>query len=463
MEARRVRRRTSTSSALSPSAAAEPGPKSFEELFNFMPSQISTLTFPELARLLGRLHCGVDLRSYYSGMDCPGQGLHAIVQYLVHAPLPHGLALSAQDQEHWLQRPPIRHLHACDLDPACRRLLCDWECEASRPAHVFGDICVRAGLVLDEARLALDHARAQHKRLREELQEVSALPEEYARLAAERRAQIESQIATLSDETVKEITDMLRRPEVFPPSARDYCYLHGQQCLLDDLCETDRESKRIVGLVAGTPCTDHSARGSRSHFLGETFLPFAVFVMERRSRREAFMILECTPLFDPSIYVTLLGDLYLVWSFIWSPHLQGFPVRRPRRFSLLLRKDLYTADVDFNRGPERFKRTLELDGDIFASAPESFLQAEWDALTRAAGLPMSHRQDPLLLLSPGARTRLEAYVKEAKAKGLGDNDGEAVLVDVSQNVEFGTIGPLIPSLTKTTTLVSPRKQRPLIP
>ena len=258
------------------------------------------LSFDEMVRLLGRLHRGFATRSYYSGMDCPGQGLHALVRFLEHTPLPHGLTLSKADRSEWRSRSPIRHVHACDIDPACCQLLLEWGDEATRPLHLFGDICSRVEpAMLTSMEDNFHAAQGNHMRLRAHLQEVQKLPAEYGHIAVS----CKKEIAQLSEDTVDHIMKMLRAEGVFTHTQRDWCYMHHQVCVVDDPRDNDCVGHaRIPMVVAGNSCTDVSARGTGHQFLGNAFIPLAVFVMERRCRAEMLMILECTPRADPRIY-----------------------------------------------------------------------------------------------------------------------------------------------------------------
>lgn len=79
--------------------------------------------------------------------------------------------------------------------------------------------------------------------------------------------------------------------------------------------------------------------GSRTGFLGPSVLAFAIFAAVLRAVRPKLLVHECTQTFDASIFSVLFPD-YHCQSLLTHPADYGFPVKRTRLYSLLVRSDM---------------------------------------------------------------------------------------------------------------------------
>ena len=90
--------------------------------------------------------------------------------------------------------------------------------------------------------------------------------------------------------------------------------------------------------IAGTPCVDHSPRGSGQGLQGKSGRPFFCWACQRRRIQEKYIFQENVPQFDESWLDLLLGDLYHIQWQILDPFTLGWPVARKRKYCLLRHK-----------------------------------------------------------------------------------------------------------------------------
>ena len=442
----------------------EPGPLTPEESMDYGADIFSSLTPEQMIRFIMNLWKKLYIRTYYSGMDCFFQSILLLFHHLLSAEsrLPHGVELSEEDRAAWRGKDwPVKHVHACDSASSCRTVLMEWSDSKTRAKHLFGDLTNR----VDKGKLKAmvtkhNEFHAEFERWRETMHSLTPTTPSYEEL----RKTCLANLNAASREATTMLTTWLT-PEDFPDGAKDYCYMCRQMCPVDDLDDCPEDA--MVGVIAGNTCVDHSTRGTMQHFLGESAIPLAVFLSERRKRKEAFVITECTQLFNISIYVEAVGDIYMVKSFKWSPHFQGIASLRLRRFTFLLRKDLVIVSIDFGIAPVKFLRRRTLDADAMLIDDADILQHEWTLMARAAGQPSSThlKKTPLHLLSTGDQNRLEEYIALAEencSAAVVGVPGRAIICDISQHPPFSTPGDMFAGMGTKTIYVSLRKARPVI-
>ena len=146
------------------------GPDNIDDLLFCVPDIVRSLGVDEFFRIIAGFLCGLRIRTYYTGIDCVGVGLHMIVSWLIDnlRSLPFDICLSAEDIEAPGNSYPTTHIHACELDETCIRILSEWEHEPSRAKHLFGDMTKRIPAeLLDEATTIQNKHRAEYIRLRD--------------------------------------------------------------------------------------------------------------------------------------------------------------------------------------------------------------------------------------------------------------------------------------------------------
>lgn len=78
--------------------------------------------------------------------------------------------------------------------------------------------------------------------------------------------------------------------------------------------------------------------GTRSGFMGKSVMAFAIMASVLRKVSPQLFVHECTQTFDASIFASLFPN-YAVESVLTHPTDFGFPVRRTRLYTLLVRDD----------------------------------------------------------------------------------------------------------------------------
>lgn len=107
--------------------------------------------------------------------------------------------------------------------------------------------------------------------------------------------------------------------------------------------------------------------GTRSGFMGKSVLAFAIAMAVLRSLQPRLFVHECTQTFDATIF-SFLFPKYYVESVVTRPTDFGFPVRRTRLYTLLVREDMKLL-----RSPQDLFRMFispEMSCSVFFGAEE---------------------------------------------------------------------------------------------
>ena len=107
--------------------------------------------------------------------------------------------------------------------------------------------------------------------------------------------------------------------------------------------------------------------GSRKGFLGESVLPFAIMLTLVRYLRPALMVHECTRTFRWQIFARLLPG-YEIQPCLTEPADYGFPVRRERSYTALIRSSMFELAFPISEIHRLFIATSS-DAGIFFGAP----------------------------------------------------------------------------------------------
>ncbi|CAE7717129.1 unnamed protein product [Symbiodinium sp. CCMP2456] len=107
-----------------------------------------------------------------------------------------------------------------------------------------------------------------------------------------------------------------------------FCVKHQKMCQVDTArCH-----------CGGTPCTDFSSRGLQLRSEGKTFVHFLAFCGMRICLQEPVVIQENVENFETELLERYLGQLYHISVECLSPDQYGFPILRPRKWSILRHK-----------------------------------------------------------------------------------------------------------------------------
>ncbi|CAK0907379.1 unnamed protein product, partial [Prorocentrum cordatum] len=130
--------------------------------------------------------------------------------------------------------------------------------------------------------------------------------------------------------------------------------------------------------VAGTSCIDDSPIGAHGGAEnGKATRAFAAWATQRRRQEAIVIIHENSHLFDPQILHKVLGDKYIILSKITCPTSLGWPVRRRRRWSVLVHRE-FAISVTSRLAPviSMFHRPIRSTWRVFMVAEKEELISE---------------------------------------------------------------------------------------
>ena len=126
-----------------------------------------------------------------------------------------------------------------------------------------------------------------------------------------------------------------------------WCHRHNQPCkLCSQAYDKKLPQKALEVHGAGTRCKDESNMGAKLHDAGPSQVAFKLWMYERK-RQEALILRENTVEFKSEWISEVLSETHNVYTMVLCPSRLGYPVRRPRRLTLCIRKDsMLTTPID---------------------------------------------------------------------------------------------------------------------
>lgn len=140
-----------------------------------------------------------------------------------------------------------------------------------------------------------------------------------------------------------------------------------------------------------------------------------------------------------------------------DPWLLGWPVRRPRKYTIMVLRSAYEWTGSASEYESIFERQVDIKASEPFCAPEEELNHTWmEAARRSSKIPSDGSDiDPMKLLTPAQRRRAQDYKDTWKF-------GDDIYADVLQETSFCSAGPFIPPLLKNTVLYSTALGRPAL-
>lgn len=395
------------------------GPRSLEECFRWPERLVESL------RGSLSLDCccclfdqGVNLISHYSGQGSD----HAALHYLAHA-------IGRCDK--------LASTHSADIDPTCRLVVNSLEDSDGNDLSsqlVFGDF---HDLL----------PRARKERLAKAMSSTAT--------GHGRSDIVASNLAAVANEfeTARK-NGMLF--SLFAPCSRH----KGDGCK-----PFEHDTGAMFNLaIAGSTCTDSSSVGKRRGLSGESSSAFLCWVFEMRTRRPTMIIHECTALWKPELLTYFLGDTYsLIFRKVLSPHLIGWPVKRPRHYSVLLLKE---CGIVYYGSEANFLETLGcqsvVGADCMWCAHDGLVSRELSDMRKIFRSDDCHDIGLEQLLPPGAAHRYSEYMKSFA--NTGGAKQPVYVFDCEQNPDASPHAPSkhIPTLLTHGTLCCTAMGRPLV-
>eukprot|EP00438_Fugacium_kawagutii_P020741 Skav225297 [mRNA] locus=scaffold4099:493490:495811:- [translate_table: standard] len=363
------------------------GPMSRDQMWRWQCFALDRLDKAGLMKnVLHKFGCGIDLRTDYSGLGTAETALsfiHTALGRLGHRVEAGAVTASA--------------------------------------AGIFGDILDRA----PQKGLARVKALQEEYRKRRDLQ---------CRKARLPYAQV---VARLGREFMREAWQILEEAE-HQEAVSDlaYCYRHQGYCMLPRSSDMSFDVK-MDG--AGPSCFDFSGLGNTEGWLGESAIPFLVYLRERMRRPVHVVTLENVDNFDDPLVGELVAPTYILKVLSVDPVMFGLPSTRSRKYMLLLRKGFVQWAPEVAKDPETafrilFCRPVPLDGSVFFSAPASYVESFHKVWAKQKGKCRD--------LAQLARDELRFYV-----------------MNVTQTAARSPCVSLIPALIQNSTLFSMQHQR----
>lgn len=97
------------------------------------------------------------------------------------------------------------------------------------------------------------------------------------------------------------------------------------------------DAKTCTVFAAGSPCTDWSTFGSRRTTCGPTSTAFVVMLAVILQGQPDVVIHENVIGFPLGMLVHHLGAMYQIDSAVLDPTSYGYPINRPRRYTVMVR------------------------------------------------------------------------------------------------------------------------------
>lgn len=194
-----------------------------------------------------------------------------------------------------------------------------------------------------------------------------------------------------------------------------FCYKHQGFCMLPRSMDVSFEVKAHA---AGPSCFDFSGLGNTDGWLGDSSLPFLVWLREKIRRPVHVVTMENVDLFDDAMLGELVASTYRLKVLSVDPVMFGLPATRSRKYMMLLRKGFVQWAPEVEQDPETafhklFCRPVPLDGGVFFSAPASYVEDTHKVQAKQKGLPeLQPSGSPWpskLLMSKGVRDRVKQW------------------------------------------------------
>ena len=425
---------------------------------------------------------GFDLHTFYSGQDCAGQALQFIIRTIAL-----GDEVSRNKIEEW--KGQVRVWSASDIDPTCQRVL--QEFSFGKAEHIFGDICQRVPPFLfeklQEIKQRIDQKfserlstsginRVWHQEKKDDIGpclegsgiawEMETVEDSVPAPCSEFKKKV---VQELSDQLFEETSQVLAERLTSQKDAQSHgpCGVHCSDCPYHPV----KVEGRLSVWIAGTTCTDECPTGSKRQLTGKAAIPFMVFLSEVRVHEPDAVLHECTHLFNESNLHKGLGHIYHLVSCRMSPIEYGVPFTRPRLITWCLHKKHLIKENIFADEclKSHFQIGTVLEGDVFFSAPKSWVERYMQQAAQKAGVSLaecSAGMEPCL--SGGDLGRIRTQEMEELARRGEDPDDQRIwLTDgicmKTQTAGFSRVKTLMPSLMTKSVPWSYRYKRDLIP
>ena len=331
-----------------------------------------------------------------------------------------------------------------DVSATARKVLLAGGCES--PNHVFGNILARVPRAVRRELTEFMRIKEDEFKQRTSNLEAPATP---LKVAAE-----------IGAEFMAHAHQIMRGVQF---KQKVWCFKHRCECPVFPSC-----AGRLTVACAGTTCTSFSSMGKQYGWFAKSSIIFLAWAYEQLRARPTVIVHECVPSFDIAHLVTVFGALYLIRSLVICPSDLGVPVRRKRRWTILVLRSALRPLLAFDAdgfGMLFFRRAI-LDGHALFSAPARIIADFCTLLAARKGLPPTQgdgQQWPIrMLLTSTQEARLREYEKACKSTRRSRTK---YIYNIMQTPLFGrSWSTQIPTLlTKTSLIWSMKMDRCMVP
>ena len=328
------------------------GPATVDETFKWPEQFIHRFGMEQadgLAELVRKFCEGLTITTDYSGT---GAAEFAVLEILA----------ALQRRGHSLDKRSVRVASASDIKRVCQQIVVESHPEAE-PGCVFGDLLQRLPeqLLQDITRRQLHYNKLA------------------ARVAMSANDISQQQMDAFGSEFFQEVVTVLIEATLPEETPSCYCFKHDNNCRW--LPPPRRHSGEVYGNISGVSCIPWSAFGSKDGWLSESSLPFFAWAFSMRHGNFDFIVIENTPQFDECVAKSMFSDIYTIDAIIFCPSEVGFPVSRPRKYVVMLRRAALRWARPFNRHEflATFGRDLRMHAADYYRAEERVVTAHKDS------------------------------------------------------------------------------------
>lgn len=225
---------------------------------------------------------------------------------------------------------------------------------------------------------------------------------------------------------------VLSDDKAYPPTASSYCLRHRGLCLVR---APESPQTTWSHCWAGVTCLDDSTMGNREGISGEHTRVMLTWLFERVHAQEAIIVSECAKGWGTTTLQNALGQTHDVHCMIICPHDFGWPVTRPRCWTVSVKKSSLAMKMSFQCFCESmgFFKVCMIGGDKLFCEHLDIVKEELARLAVARG---EVAQDAVWedTLTGTQRMRLASMREKKAARSLKREGTPTWIADLDHNL-----------------------------
>ena len=223
----------------------------------------------------------------------------------------------------------------------------------------------------------------------------------------------------------------------------------------------DRDDPNCAFIIvnAGSCCEDFARYGVHYGFGGHRMKEWNLFLTELRVLQPNIVFLENVDSCPEELHRQAADDLNMsMISGIDYPHLKSLPNRRARRFSMLWDPNIFKFDGSFEDFEKITSRQRVLTGDVYLISTYEERQLYYRRIAERKRLHYASDKQLALgdIMTDEEMKKLKMH--EDVMVRFQDPSHFTYIADINCSFHFFTGGPVVPTITKSTRLVSLRSE-----